>query len=139
MEALNIFGLAVGGALPPLIAFYFERRATRTQERKARARSTTETKLDTATFALQQSSRLVSEVEAELKLRMITVEKLTQEAQQAEQLAQLNEQQRRAVQGLVEAASIKGSKQGQWRFYVAGLVSAIPLGLIGDFLYDLVR
>lgn len=67
---------------------------------------------------MRSSSRVLEEVQAEIEARIALAEKAKRDAEEAEQLAQLNEAQRAALARLVRAeVSVEISRGGRRSFW----------------------
>lgn len=93
---------------------------------------------------MRSSALVLEEVQAEIQARVALAEKAKTDAQEAEQLAQMNEAQRIAVARLVRAELAsevhKSSKRSFWQgfavnflFFVGGVVASIATTVwLGD-------
>jgi len=91
---------------------------------------------------LDSSKRLIREINAEFDLQVAAAEKIKAEAEQNQRLAELNADQARAVKNLIESVQDRASKIGgrqQWLFFLAGLLASVPLGVIGNFVFESVK
>lgn len=91
---------------------------------------------------LAASSDLIREINAEFDVQVAAADKIRAEAEQNQRLVELTEQQARTVRELVESVQGKASRLGsrqQWFFFLAGLFAAIPLGVAGNFAFELVK
>ena len=91
---------------------------------------------------LEISKFLIRQINAEFDLQVAAAEKIKAEAEQNQRLAELNAEQAQAVKKLVESVQSRASKLGsrqQWLFFLAGLLTAVPLGVVGNFVFELVK
>jgi len=95
---------------------------------------------------LAASSDLIGEINAEFELQVAAAERIKAEAEENQKLAALNEEEaeavRKVVERTIEGAQTRASKVGgrqQWLFFLAGLLAAIPLGVAGNFAFELVK
>ncbi|MCA1709321.1 MAG: hypothetical protein LC808_41000, partial [Actinobacteria bacterium] len=79
------------------------------------------------------------------ELQTTALARIRAEAEQNRRLAALHQDEADAVRELMEATlrraqtqSTMLSGQQQWRFFFGGLFFSIPLGVVGNLLYDLV-
>jgi hypothetical protein len=91
---------------------------------------------------LESSSDLIREINAEFQLQAAAAEKIKAEAEQNQRLAELNAEQAQAVKELVESVQNRASRIGgrqQWLFFLAGVLFSVPLGVAGNFVFELVK
>jgi arginyl-tRNA synthetase len=91
---------------------------------------------------LAASSKLIEEINAEFELQAATAERIKGEAQENRRLAALHEEEAEAVRLVVErtieGAQSKAARIGvrqQWLFFLAGLLAAVPLAVLANFLF----
>lgn len=94
---------------------------------------------------LSQSSAITAEINAEVELQTTALERIRGEAERNRQLAALHQDEADAVRELIEVTLRRAQTQStdlsgrqQWRFFFGGLFFSIPLGVVGNLLYDLV-
>jgi len=129
--------------LSPARASHSARQAERDTDRAVRP--TLADRIEDLRANLNQSSAIITEINAEVELQTTTLERIRAEAEQNRRLAALHQDEADAVRELVEATlrraqtqSTKLSGRQQWGFFFGGLLFSIPLGVVGNFLYDLV-
>src|SRR6266540_557660 len=95
---------------------------------------------------LAESAKLLPALQAELELRTTALAALKEDAVHYEQLAALHQEQAAAVQRLVEQTIAIGNTRAQqrnwrqqWAFWLVTLVVGIPVGLLGNYIYALIR
>ena len=89
---------------------------------------------------LNSSAALMAEIQAEFRLQEASLERIKTDAERNQRLAALHQAEADAVRAVIEEAQSRGLRLGnraQWGFFVAGLLSSIPLGIVVNFLYDL--
>jgi hypothetical protein len=94
---------------------------------------------------LSQSSSLIDEINAELQVQVTALDRIRAEAEENQRLAALHKDEAEAVRQLIattiehsQGRATKLSKRSQWLFFLAGLLSSVPLGVGVNFLYDLI-
>ena len=88
---------------------------------------------------LSESGALIQELEAEMTVRAAALERLRVEAEDNRRLAAMHKEEAEAVARLVEAIHEKGnsrSRREQLLLFGAGLATAVPFGVVGNFAYD---
>ena len=85
---------------------------------------------------MQESAQLLEQVSGEIEARSAAAAQLQKEAQEAEQLAKLNQAERdavvRAVRAEIVSESKKSARQGLWAnllFFIAGVAASIAVTL----------
>ncbi len=85
--------------------------------------------------AMSRSSELVTEVEAALKVRQVAVAQLKSDAESAQRVAELSEDQRKAVATLLRGTVAKEGRKTFWLgalvnliFFAAGVVVTLLVG-----------
>jgi hypothetical protein len=87
---------------------------------------------------LREISALLPALQAELDFRSTALEQLREDAAHYEKVAALHEPEALAVQQMVERTIERGTKRGsrqQLLFFLGGLLSAIPTGVLGNYAY----
>lgn len=100
-------GLAAGMAGIVTVIFSFT-------EQHSKQKNTVESRIELLTKNLQESSRIISEIEVEYKLRAELLEKLKKDAEQAESLSKLHGQEVAAIAQALEATIDKKTKWDVW-------------------------
>ncbi|HJP73510.1 MAG TPA: hypothetical protein VJ914_04535 [Pseudonocardiaceae bacterium] len=118
----------VDGFLRALFPGFFELARFR-RKLKPSADELLESRLSSLAQLMQQSSSLISEVEAALILRQTAVEKLKLEAETAQRLAELSKDQSEAVARLVQAGAEKETKKSIW-YGIVGNAVFFGLGIL---------
>ena len=91
---------------------------------------------------LAASAFLIEEINAEFDLQTAAAERIRAEAEENQRLAALHKEEAEAVRTLVERTQAKASRlagRQQWLFFLAGLLFAVPLGVAGNFAFELVK
>jgi hypothetical protein len=77
-----------------------------------------------------------------LHLQTTSLDRIRAEAEESRQLAALNKEEADAVRKVIAAtieqaqgASAAENRRQQWQFFAAGVLLAIPLGVIGNIVY----
>jgi TolA-binding protein len=109
----------------------------RSKERSSSTEITLEQRIQALAETMRSSARLVEQVTAEIEARAATAERLRDEAQAAEQLAQLSKAERDAVARLVRAEvsdqnrkSTRLSFVASALFFVAGVAATVAVALL---------
>lgn len=121
-------------------------RESKTAQAEAAGPPSLSDKIDSLRLTLSSSGELIAEITGELELQTAALERIRAEAEENQRLAALNKEEAEAVRKLVErtieGAQVKASKLGsrqQRRVFVAGLLFAIPVGVAGNFAFELVK
>ncbi|MER7861687.1 hypothetical protein ABTX61_21450 [Amycolatopsis japonica] len=97
--------------------------------------------IETLQENLTRSARLMKKVQSEVDLQVAALAKVKAEAEENQRLAELNKEQAEAVRRVIAStneAAAKPNRRQQWLFFLAGLFSSVPLGVAGNFVYDLI-
>ncbi|GAA3554240.1 hypothetical protein GCM10022222_42370 [Amycolatopsis ultiminotia] len=146
-EALApILEAAVGAAVSLVLGMLgIRQRPSNGQERDEPQRPTLNDRINELRDNLASSAFLIDEINAELQLQTTALDRIRAEAEENQRLAELNKAQADAVREVMSKtlndaqrkAASKGSKQ-QWLFFGAGLAFSVPLGVVVNFLYDVI-
>jgi hypothetical protein len=108
---------------------------TDARKRKKRSDSLLEDRLAELADAMRKSSELVTEVEAALQAREAAVERLRAEAETAQQIKDMTEEQQQAVANVLRAEVVRGGRKALWQgagvnafFFLAGVVVTLWVG-----------
>ena len=91
---------------------------------------------------LAASALLIEEINAEFELQTKAAERIRAEAEENRRLAALHKEEAKAVATLVERTQARAARlagRQQWLFFLAGLLFAVPLGVAGNFAFELVK
>ena len=98
---------------------------------------TVETRIEEATRALEMTAGLVNDLQAEMRARMATLDRLRNENAEFERLAAVRREEAEAVSRLIEnvinrthSKLSRSSRRDQVLFFVAGLAASIPVQLV---------
>lgn len=136
---MELITLAVAASLvstlSALLARILQRRTGRATIEVAGEESL-EVRLARLGSTMQESAQLLEQVSGEIEARSAAAAQLQKEAQEAEQLAKLNQAERdavvRAVRAEIVSESKKSARQGLWAnllFFIAGVAASIAVTL----------
>ncbi|MGC5019396.1 hypothetical protein [Micromonospora sp. DT47] len=144
MGFFEVVGPVTAGVVGIIVAALQAALASRGERRQPRAaEQTLEDRLTDLGDLMRSSSRVLEEVQAEIQARLALAEKAKKDADEAQQVAQLNEAQRLAVARLVRAELAgevsKSSKRTFWQgfavnffFFAAGVVASVVTAVLLD-------
>ncbi|MEV5542023.1 hypothetical protein AB0L13_34845 [Saccharopolyspora shandongensis] len=122
-------------------------RLARTAEAEQRERETISDRIEKLTASLVDSRKLIDELAAEVQARTEALQKLKEETEETRRLAEMDKEAAEAVRKAM-AREIqetrrqleRGALRQQLVFFVLGsLVVAIPIGVIGNFVFEWIK
>jgi sensor c-di-GMP phosphodiesterase-like protein len=90
---------------------------------------------------LDSSAAIITEINAELHLQTASLDRIRAEAEENQRLAALSKDEADAVRAVIESAQAKGEKPARRQqifWFFSGLLASIPIGIVVNFLYDLI-
>ncbi|MDA3624272.1 hypothetical protein OU415_02420 [Saccharopolyspora sp. WRP15-2] len=119
-------------------------RRLRSKESEKLQNESVSDRISALTGNLAESQRLIDELATEVQLRSEALERLTAEAEEKRNLAALHADEAAAVDALVSRRmqeSVdrleRGSRRQQWSFlFLGSVLVAVPIGVIGNFVFE---
>lgn len=120
--------------------------ARKLEDRIAKSAPSLSDRIEVLRCNLVASASVIAEITAEMNVQTTALDRIRAEAEQNRALAALHKDEADAVKHLVEATihtaqstTAKQGKRQQWLFFLSGLLLGIPLSILANFVYDLLK